>query len=397
MNEPAASRSTVLIATDSFKDNLSAAEVAHHLASGIRTSGIDLEVVERPVADGGEGTLEALGIDGDESHEISVRGPLDEPTMARWAVVRGAAFVEIAQAAGAELLQDADPEAVMRAGTYGVGQLILNALDHGHTNIVLTMGGSCTSDGGAGMLHALGARILDAAGDPVPPGGAGLALIDTIDLDHLDSRLADIEVTVACDVQSPLFGPDGSARMFGPQKGAASRQVELLDQGLEHWAEVLGRSGVGKHRVQSLAACPGAGASGGLAFGALILPRASAAPGADLILDLIGFDQLLDSAAVVVVGEGRLDRQTLLGKVAAVVVRRARHLGIPVIAVAGEVVLDARELAELGIERAWSVCDLAGSLADSKAHAGVYLERIGALVSQWWLEQDQVREPNTVE
>jgi glycerate kinase len=330
----------VVIAPDSFKGSLAADRVADALAEGLRRVRPEVEAVLRPIADGGEGTVAAALRAGYRPRTLSVSGPDGRPVEATLALDGTTAVVELATAAGLGLLERPAPTT---ASTRGVGELVREALDGGVQRIVLGIGGSATTDGGAGMLQALGVRLLDSDGAELPPGGGALARLDRVDAAGLDPRLAGVEFVVASDVTNPLVGPDGAAAVFGPQKGATPEQVAELDAALARYARVLGRDlGTDPSQVR------GAGGAGGTAAGALAVLGASVVSGAGLVCDLVGLDEVLDGAVLAVTGEGALDEQTLSGKAPSEVARRAGEAGVPCVAVAGVVRLAAERLAGAG-------------------------------------------------
>ncbi|EFL22353.1 glycerate kinase, partial [Streptomyces himastatinicus ATCC 53653] len=305
----------VLIAADKFKGSLTAVEVAERVTAGLRRgwSGGDelLRIDALPVADGGDGTVDAAVAAGFERREARVTGPLGTPVTAAYALRDGTAVVEMAEASGLRHLPDG-VFAPLTATTYGSGELLRAALDAGARTIVFGVGGSATTDGGAGMLSALGARFLRGDGTPVAPGGGPLGELATADLSGLDPRLASTELVLASDVDNPLTGPKGAAAVYGPQKGASEADVAALDAALVMYVRVLERA-VGS-RAAEYAAAPGAGAAGGIGFGALLGLGAAFRPGIDVMLDVLGFAAALEGADLVITGEGSLDEQTLHGK-----------------------------------------------------------------------------------
>src|SRR4051794_14711133 len=305
----------VVIAPDSFKGSLAADRVADALAAGLRRVRPDVDTVLRPIADGGEGTVAAALRAGYRPRTVRVSGPDGRPVEATLALDGTTAVVELATAAG---LGQLDRPAPMTATTRGVGELLRAALDGEVRRIVLGIGGSATNDGGAGMLQALGVRLLDAEGAELPPGGAALARLDRVDAAGLDPRLAAVDFVVASDVTNPLVGPQGAAAVFGPQKGATPEQVAELDAALARYAAVLGRD-VGIDPSST----PGAGGAGGTAAGALAVLGARVVSGAGLVCDLVGLAEALDGAVLAVTGEGALDEQTLSGKAPSEVARPA--------------------------------------------------------------------------
>lgn len=362
----------VLIAADKFKGSLTAVQVAEHVAAGLRSVVPGLDIVALPVADGGDGTVAAAVAAGFGRRTVRVTGPLGEPVEAAYALRDGTAVVEMAEASGLRLLPPG-VFAPLTATTYGTGELLLAALDAGARTIVLGVGGSATSDGGAGMLGALGARLLDHAGAPVAPGGGALASLATADLTGLDPRLAATEIVLASDVDNPLLGPKGAAAVYGPQKGASAAEVATLDAALARFAEVLGAT--------AEANTPGAGAAGGVGFGALVGLRAAFRPGIDVLLDVLGFDAALDGATLVITGEGSLDEQTLHGKAPVGVAQAARARGIDVVAVCGRLTLPPAALGHAGIRRAYPLSDLEPDPSRSIPQAGPLLERTAAALA----------------
>ncbi|MEO7981597.1 MAG: glycerate kinase, partial [Sporichthyaceae bacterium] len=301
--------------------------------------GVALDVLLRPVADGGEGTVAVLLAAGWTPHLATVAGPTGVPVATPLALSPAGtaprtAVVELAAASGLGLLPGGRPDPT-GATTYGTGQLLSTALDAGVRQIVLGIGGSATTDGGTGMAAALGARFLDRTGTELPPGGGPLRELAHIDVSGLDPRLRNVEVVVACDVDNPLTGPRGAARVYGPQKGATPDDVALLEAGLVRLADVLLRE-----LGADVASVPGAGAAGGVGAGALAFLGARLTPGIDLLLDLVGFDTALAESDLVVTGEGSVDAQTLSGKAPLGVARRAWAAGVPVLVLAGRVDLD---------------------------------------------------------
>jgi glycerate kinase len=289
----------VVVAPDKFKGSLSAPAVAQALVAGLREGDPTLELTSLPVADGGEGTVAAAVAAGATSHRQVVAGPTGEPVAAEFAMLGTTAVVELAQASGLVHLRD-DRPAPMEADSSGTGELIRAALDLGATELILAVGGSACTDGGTGMLTALGARFLDVSGRPVPSGGRGLQAIASVELTGLDARLAGTSITLASDVTNPLTGPDGAAAVYGPQKGAEPAQVAELDTGLRHLATVL--AGTLGDAVLQHAAAPGAGAAGGVGFAALAVLAATRRPGIELVLELVGADAVLARADLVITG-----------------------------------------------------------------------------------------------
>ena len=372
----------VLVAADKFKGSLTAVEVAAHVTAGLRAAAPGVTVESLPVADGGDGTVDAAVAGGFERRTARVTGPLGAPVEAAYAFRDGTAVVEMAEASGLRYLPPGI-FAPLTATTYGTGELLRAALDAGARTIVLGAGGSASTDGGAGMLGALGARLLDGGGAPVAPGGAALAGLASADLSGLDPRLAGTEVVLASDVDNPLCGPTGAAAVYGPQKGASEADVALLDAALGHYADVLGAA-AGDIAV-SAADAPGAGAAGGMGYGALVGLRAVFRPGIDVLLDVLGFADALARADLVITGEGSLDAQSLHGKAPVGVAAAARLRGVPVAAVCGRLSLSERQLAAAGISRAYALSALEPDLAVCLAQAAPLLERAASFLAQDFL------------
>lgn len=371
----------VLIAADKFKGSLTAVQVAERVTAGLRRVVPGLDVEALPVADGGDGTVAAAVAAGFDRHERAVAGPLGQEVTATFALRGDTAVVEMAEASGLQRL----PRGVfapLTASTYGSGELLRAALDAGARTIVFGVGGSATTDGGAGMLSALGARFLDEDGGPVPPGGGGLAALARADLSGLDPRLASVDLILASDVDNPLTGPKGAPAVYGPQKGASPDDVAALDETLGHFAMVL-EAEVGPRAVE-YAAAPGAGAAGGIGYGALLL-GARFRPGIEVMLDVLGFAPALERASLVITGEGSLDEQTLHGKAPAGVAAAARAAGKEVVAVCGRLALPPAELGRAGIRRAYSLTSVEPDVVKCIADAGPILERVAEQIARDFL------------
>lgn len=368
----------VVIAPDKFKGSLTAVEAADAIALGVRDALPDADILTCPVADGGEGTLDVLEAAGARIVRLTVRGPLEAAVKASYAVLDGTAYVESARACGIEFVEPSK-ETALAAHTWGVGELLADALMHGAERLVLTVGGTASTDGGAGMLGALGAGVLDAFGAPVGLGGGTLSRVASTELTPVRDRLAGVRVAVATDVTNPLLGPDGAAAVFGPQKGAGPEEVALLDEALGRWAHALQVGG-----APDVARVPGAGAGGGVAAGAIAGLGATVESGFDLIAGLTGVDTALDGADLVITGEGSLDEQSLNGKAPAGIAARARTRGVPLMVLAGRIQLDEAGLAELGVIGSSALIDHAPSLDHARAHAAELLRvRAAVLVSAW--------------
>lgn len=379
---------TVVVAPDKFRGTLRAAEAAAAIAAGARDAaeerGATLRVRTCPVADGGDGLVEAAVAAGFTAHERTVTGPTGDAVGARFATGtdpvdgRSLAVVELAAASGLALLPGGrpTPDTARAAGTRGTGELVAAALDTGVERVLLGLGGSAGTDGGTGLAAALGARFLDASGRELAPGGAALRHLDRVDVSALDPRLATVDVVAACDVDSPMTGPRGAARVYGPQKGAAPADAARLDDGLRRLAQVLHRdTGVDVERL------PGAGAAGGTGGGAVALLGARLVPGADVVLELVAFDRALVGAHLVVTGEGCLDAQSLSGKAPLGVARAAAARAVPVLFLAGRVDLDEAGVAvlqSLGAVGLHALTDLEPDLGAAQRDAAVLLRTLAA-------------------
>ncbi|MEZ8227307.1 glycerate kinase [Vibrio splendidus] len=331
----------IVIAPDSFKESLSAVSVAACIEKGFREIFPDAEYVTLPLADGGEGTVDVLlqGLAG-QKRTHQVEGPLGALVNAEWAMLEPSehnqnktALIEIAAASGLDLLklEQRDP---LVASSFGTGQLILEAIEQGAQTIILGLGGSATNDGGAGIVQALGGTLLDNAGQELNRGGAALAELASIDLTGLDSRCADVELIVACDVDNPLCGDNGASHVFGPQKGATPDQVLILDKALANFAQIAESQGCvgGDDPVHKRT---GYGAAGGTPMGLGLLFNMQIKPGIEMVLDVLQADEVLKGADLVITGEGQMDNQTLQGKTPYGIAKRASLQGIPTIGIAG--------------------------------------------------------------
>jgi glycerate 2-kinase len=369
----------VVVAPDKFKGSLSAAGVAREVADGLRVAVPGLDVREHPVADGGDGTVEAALSAGYARREVRCTGPTGEPVMAALAVRDQVAVVELAEASGLRRLPGGR-SAATTATSRGAGELIRAALDLGCRRVVLGIGGSASTDGGAGMVRALGARLLDAAGAELGPGGAALADLDRIDLSGLDPRIRQTEVTVASDVDNPLLGRQGAA-VYGPQKGASTDDVALLD------AAALARWAAAARAATDVDAAdrPGAGAAGGVGFAAIVFLGAEIRSGIDYLLDLLQVRAAIDGARLVVTGEGSLDDQTLRGKAPAGVAAAARAAGVPTVAVAGRSTLDPAALEPAGIARVYLLSDLEPDPERSMRDPAPLLRSLAGRIAADWL------------
>ncbi|WP_370449976.1 glycerate kinase [Cellulomonas sp. PhB143] len=362
----------MVVAVDKFKGSASAVEVGAALRRGLTARGDGITVDEVPVADGGEGTCDAALRAGFTSRSVRVAGPTGQPVDAVIAVRGSEAVVEMAAASGLALLPGG-VLAPLEATSTGTGELVAAALDAGSEHVVLAVGGSACTDGGAGMLAALGVRFLDDDGAPVGPGGGGLARLARVDVTGLDPRIAGTRITLASDVDHPLLGEHGAAAVFGPQKGATPADVERLDAGLARLVRALG--------AQDVARAPGAGAAGGVGFAALAVLGADRVSGVDLVRDLTGLADRVAGADLVVTGEGSLDAQSLGGKTPVGVAQVAHAAGVPVVAVCGVSSLDTTALGEAGFDRVHRLSDLEPDPRRSMADAVRLLELVGSAIA----------------
>ena len=370
----------IVVAPDKFKGSLPATHVAAAIAAGLHAGLPGAEVITIPVADGGEGTVDAAVAAGFERVPVTAAGPAGDPVRAGYARRGEVAVVELACVCGLARLPGGRP-APLTASSFGAGEVLRAALEAGARRIVLGVGGSASTDGGAGLLQALGARVLDTRGEPVRPGGAGLPDVAALDLAGLHPALhpasRSAELILAADVDNPLTGPDGAAEVYGPQKGAGPAEVAVLAAGLRRWAAVMAAAaGTDWSRA------PGAGAAGGVGFAALAVLGATRRPGIELVLDLAGFEAALDGADLVITGEGSLDAQSLAGKTPVGVARAAARRGVPVVAVAGRSMLTAAELAAAGIASAYPLSDLEPDLERCRAEAAGLLLQVGQMIAR---------------
>jgi glycerate kinase len=374
----------IVVAPDKFKGSLPAAEVAAAVAAGLRAARGDAEIVTLPVADGGDGTVDAAVAAGFERVPVTAAGPLGDPVRASYARRGEVAVAELACVCGLARLPGGR-RAPLTASSFGAGEVLRTALDAGARQVVLGVGGSASTDGGAGLLAALGARVLGSRGEPLGReaggrrlmGGVDLDAVAALDLAGLHPALRGAAVTLAADVDSPLAGPQGAAAPCGPQKGASPAEVELLDDGLRRWADVV-TTAMGTDWSQAA----GAGAAGGVGFAALAVLGARMRSGIELVLELTGFASRLAGADLVITGEGSLDAQSLAGKAPVGVARAAARLGVPVVAVAGRSTLTADELAAAGIAAVYPLTGLEPDRERCHAQAAWLLRRVGQIIAR---------------
>jgi glycerate kinase len=366
----------VVLAPSAFKGSLAAAEVAGHLADGIVASAPFAEITAVPVSDGGDGLLDSVEGAGFERVFVDAADAVNVRRRTRYLRRGNQAIIELAEVAGIAAL--GEKLAPLTATSRGVGQLMAVTLDSGCERIVLGIGGSASTDGGAGMVQALGGRIFDAGGRDIGDGGARLSAVAGLDLAALHPGLAQATLHVACDVDNPLTGRHGAARTYAPQKGADTGQVVRLEQALGRWADLVARV-IGRDYREE----PGAGAAGGVGFAVRALLGGELIPGVKLILDLCGFYEALRGADVVVTGEGSLDEQTLRGKAAAGVAMACQNAGVPVIAVAGRCELDPARARKAGFDAVYTLTERVTSMDEAFTAGGKLLREIGMCIGTW--------------
>ena len=354
----------IVIAPQEFKESLRGIEIARAMREGVIRVWPDAETELVPVADGGDGTLQSL-VDASDGEIMSatVDDPLGRPIDAIWGALGDGqtAVIEMARSSGLAILTPEERNPLITT-TYGVGELMLQALDAGYRHLIIGIGGSATNDGGAGMAQALGARLLDADGNELARGGGALTELDRIDVSSLDPRLSETTIDVACDVNNPLCGETGASAIFGPQKGADPETVKYLDAALHRFGELLERD-----LVQDVMMVPGAGAAGGLGAGLMAFTNARLRPGADIVIDALDLDARLEGASLVIVGEGQTDRSTIFHKAPVAVAQRAKVQGTPVIAISGSLGDGYQQVHEHGIDAAFSILDCCMTLEDAMA------------------------------
>lgn len=373
----------IVIAPDKFKGSLSAPEVAEIVERGLLSVDPTLTVERIPVADGGEGTLDAAVGSGYELRTARVSGPTGEPVDAAYAILGTSAVVELATASGLAVLAGGTLEPLL-ASSRGTGELIAAALDGGCSTIVLGVGGSACTDGGAGMLAGLGARLLDERGEVLRDGGGSLLMLSAVDLSGLDARLDSATIVLASDVDNPLLGSEGAAAIFAPQKGATDENVEVLEAGLARFARILQSSHTlsaeARERASAAVTAPGAGAAGGVGFAALAALGARRKPGVDVVLEFTGVPERLKCADLVITGEGSLDGQSLGGKTPVGVAQAAARAGVPTVAVCGRTSLSQDQVAAAGFVRSYALTDLEPDVDKCIRDAAMLLEQLGARI-----------------
>ena len=371
----------IIIAPDSFKYSLSAEGVARAIAQGLAEVWPEAELVQCPMADGGEGTVESvLAACNGELRSQRVTGPLGGTVEARWGWLADGhtAIIEMAEASGLQLVPPGQRDACSST-TFGTGELIRAALDLGAERIILAIGGSATNDGGAGAMQALGVQLFDNADQPLPPGGLALARLARISLEALDPRLAQVRFEIAADVNNPLCGPHGASAIFGPQKGATPEQVEQLDAALDHFADHCA-----KVLPRDVRDEPGSGAAGGLGFAAKAFLAAQFRAGVEVVAELVGLDAAVRGADLVITGEGRFDAQTLRGKTPFGVARIARQHNVPVIVIAGTLGDGYEQMYAHGVDAAFALPSGPMSLEQACSEAPRLLRARAAGIARVW-------------
>ena len=371
----------IVLAPDSFKESLSALQVAESIERGFKQVLPNAEYVKVPMADGGEGTVQSLvDATGGRIIKKTVTGPLGEAADAFFGILGNekTAVIEMAAASGLHLVPATKRNPLLTT-TRGTGELIAAALDYNVNHIIIGIGGSATNDGGAGMARALGTRFLNSDGQEIGEGGGALSDLAAIDLSRLDSRLADVKIEVACDVDNPLIGPKGASAIYGPQKGATPVIVNQLDENLAHYAAIIEKDlGV------KIADVPGAGAAGGLGGGLLAFMQAKLSRGVDIVMEAAKLSDIIAGADLVITGEGKIDGQTIFGKTPIGVAKTAKKHGVPVIGIAGNVASDSDVVHEYGIDAIFSIVPGAVSLQEAFLHADEFVERTARNIAAVW-------------
>jgi glycerate kinase len=374
---------SIVLAPDSFKESLSSLEICKALKKGLLSQNPNLELIMAPIADGGEGTVDTLlSLPGAQEQWIEVTGPMGDKVMAKWGLFesRGStltAVIEMAAAAGLPLVPKKKRNPML-ATTFGVGELILHAVNRGANKIILGIGGSATNDGGAGMLQALGFHLLDTMGKDIPQGNDGLSLIHSIRSDHMSLDLDQVQIIVASDVQNPLTGPNGASFVYGSQKGATPKMIQLMDENMKHFASIV-------HSCSGtdMSTYSGAGAAGGLGFGLISFLNAELKSGFEAISQLIGLESAIRSSDWVVTGEGKLDSQTLQGKGPYGVARLAKRNGKKVFAIGGIIEPSSKESLEKYFDKLFKISPEGTSKEESIRNAEHFLIETGKRIASY--------------
>ena len=361
----------IVIAPDSFKECLSAQEVAANIAVGVRKVLPAATIHEIPISDGGEGVLETLlnGVGG-HRHSVTVMDPLMRPITAEYGILddNKTAVIEMAKASGLELLKEQEKNPIITT-TFGTGQLIKDALNRGCTKIIIGIGGSATNDGGAGMVRALGAKFLNEDSEEIKEGGGNLNELSKIDLSNFDKRIQNCEVIVACDVSNPLTGVQGASMVYGSQKGGSRKDLEFLDSNLAHFANTI-KSTLGK----DISSIPGAGAAGGTGAGLMAFLNGELVNGIELILKTLRIEEIIKQADLVFTGEGKIDEQTLHGKTISGIASMAKKHGVPVIVVTGKIGEGIEDIYNIGVSAVYSIVNKPMELKEAIDQAPLLLQ-----------------------
>jgi len=369
----------IVLAPDSFKESLSAVQVCDAMTRGILAAAPQANVVAVPLADGGEGTVETLvAATSGDMKQVRVTGPLGRPVVAHYGILGDGvtAAIEMAQASGLPLVAD-EQRNPMHTTTFGTGEIIRAALDDGAERLIIGIGGSATNDGGAGMAQALGVKFYHNKTEMSRPlTGALLGTVTEISMSSLDPRLRLMTILVACDVDNPLFGERGAAKIYAPQKGADAKTVAQLEKNMMHAFDII------EPHTRQVRDIPGAGAAGGLGAGLMAFLNAELGAGIDIVLDACRFDERIEDAAIILTGEGKIDQQTVMGKTISGVVARAARQNIPVVAVGGALLDDAEALYERGLLSMFSICDRPMNLSDALQNAAHLVEKASERIAR---------------
>lgn len=357
----------IVVSPDSFKGSASANDVAHSIKKGLESNNkCDIDVISCPIADGGEGTLDAI-VKKENIINIEVSGPLFEKVKAEYGYIGKTAVIEMAKASGLTLI-DIEKRSAIKTSTYGVGEMINDALKRGFRDFIITLGGSATNDGGCGMFSSLGATFLDKNGKSFIPTGGSLCDIDTIDLSHLNPVINECSFIIATDVTNPLTGNEGATMVYGKQKGASDEELELIENGMKHYSDIL-YSMTGK----DISKIKGSGAAGGLGVPLLVFCKSKIQSGIESVLNALDYENIVKNADIIITGEGKIDRQSLYGKAISGVSKYAKKYNKPVYCFVGTVGDDIEEIKKMGICDVFSVSDMANSVYDSMNNATKYL------------------------
>jgi glycerate kinase len=360
----------IVVAPDSFKGSRTTIEVANHIEKGIRKVFQNAEIVKIPIADGGEGTVDALVLGaGGVVREKEVMGPLGEKVIGKYGILHnGIAVLELASASGLTLVPD-DKKNPLITTSYGTGQLIMAAIEEGCHKLIIGLGGSATNDGGVGLAQALGVSFKDENGQELGFGGGELSKLVKIDTSRLDPRVAECEIIIACDVSNPLCGKTGASAIFGPQKGATPKLVELLDQNLAHFAKMIR-----EHLGEDVIDIPGSGAAGGASVALMVFGKAKICSGIQTVLDVTDIDRHLKDADLVITGEGKIDYQSVFGKVPVGIGQRAKRFQLPVLAIVGGIGVGAQDVYKYGVDAIMSIVNGAMPLAEAMDRSAELIE-----------------------